>query len=183
MAVSQQEAKDLLRDISTTQQRSSNAYGYGKASPHLILWGVIWVLGYGGAYYLPHMPYLFTVLSIGGIIGSSIIGFTMKSGTATSMDWRYWATLITIFLFITAIFAIMPPTKGEQIGAFFPILVALFYALTGIWTRGVRMIVLGAAVAALTVVGYFFLLPYFAIWMALVGGGGLILGGFWLRTL
>ena len=34
----------------------------------------------------------------------------------------------------------------------------------------------------LTVGGYFWLAPYFMLWMAGVGGGALILGGLWLRT-
>jgi hypothetical protein len=87
-----------------------------------------------------------------------------------------------VILFISAIFAIMPPRTSAQIAAFFPILVALFYLLIGIWTRGARMIVLGLAVGALTLFGYFYLPVYFLLWMAVVGGGGMILGGIWLRS-
>ena len=45
------------------------------------------------------------------------------------------------------------------------------------------MIVLGVALTALTVLGFFWVPQYFALWMAVVGGVGLILGGVWLRTL
>ncbi len=51
-----------------------------------------------------------------------------------------------------------------------------------IWSNRPRLIWLGAAVAAATMGGYFFLAPWFAFWMAAVGGGGLILTGFWMRT-
>jgi DNA-binding MarR family transcriptional regulator len=68
-----------------------------------------------------------------------------------------------------------------QAGAVFPLLVALWYALLGIWRRGMRMALLGLVLGLLTVAGYFWLAQYFLLWMAVVGGGALILGGFWLR--
>jgi hypothetical protein len=45
-----------------------------------------------------------------------------------------------------------------------------------------RLVVTGVGVMAATMVGYF-ALPhiYFAFWMALVGGGALILTGYWLQ--
>lgn len=183
MAVSRNEAKDLLSDISRTERRSANAYGYSFAAPHFFLWGVIWMLGYGAAYLRPQWGLVFPVLSVIGIIGSFIIGRTMKSVGAQAMDWRYVATVVAVFLFVTAFFNIMKPVNGMQVGAFFAVLVGLFYALVGIWTRGIRMIVLGLVVGGLTMVGYFYFLPFFAAWMAVVGGAALILGGFWLRSL
>jgi hypothetical protein len=58
----------------------------------------------------------------------------------------------------------------------------LFYCLIGIWVRGARMLMAGMTLAALTLFGFFFLKQYFALWMAVVGGGGLVLGGFWLKS-
>ena len=52
----------------------------------------------------------------------------------------------------------------------------------GLWTRGWRMLPLGLALIALTTLGYFMLPNHFLYWMAGVGGGGLILGGLWLRS-
>jgi hypothetical protein len=36
-------------------------------------------------------------------------------------------------------------------------------------------------VFAASLVGYFFFQPWLAFWMAAVGGGGLFVGGLWLR--
>jgi hypothetical protein len=183
MAVSRDEAKDLLRDISKTERRSSTAYGYSMAAPHFFLWGVIWTLGYAGSYFRPHWAVAWPALSALGVIASFVIGWRTQSGTARTMDWRYGATVLAVILFVTAIFAIMPPRSGMQVAAFFPILVSLYYALMGIWTRGFRILITGAAIGALTVFGYFCLPAYFLLWMAGVGGAALILGGFWLRSL
>jgi hypothetical protein len=182
MPVSPAEAKDALRDISTTAQASSTFYGYRTAAPHLLLWGVIWFIGYGAGYFRPSWPLIWPVLIVAGVTGSFWIGRRTGKTKSSRGDWRYAATSLAVFLFIAAIFSIMPPQSDAQAGAFFPILVALFYSLIGIWRRGARMIVAGALIAALTLGGYFWLPQIFLLWMAVVGGGALILGGFWLRS-
>jgi hypothetical protein len=91
------------------------------------------------------------------------------------------ATLSAIFVvFIAGTIAIMAPTDPRQIGAFIPLVVAAGYAIMGVLGL-TRMLVLGAALAALTLTGYFALPAHFLLWMAAIGGGSLILGGIWLR--
>ena len=68
----------------------------------------------------------------------------------------------------------------REAGAIAPLVVAMFYALLGVW-KGVRFLVAGAALAALTLGGMFWLPQYFLLWMAAVGGGSLVLVGLWLR--
>lgn len=182
MPVSQAEAAEALKDISQTERRSSTAYGYTKAAPHLILWGPIWLIGYGAPSLGINWDYLFPLLSALGVIGSFWIGPRKRAKSHRNADWRIWATALAIFLYIAALFAIMPPRDQMQVGAFFPILVSLFYVLLGIWARAPRMAVLGVAIAALSLIGFFFLRPWFGPLMAIVGGGGLLLGGFWLRS-
>lgn len=187
MPLTSKEAADTLRDIDRTARRSAKAYGYSAGSPHLILWGVIWAIGYGtfalhpDTTRYPALVYAWPILSVIGLIGSFWIGSRIRPATATRFNWRFAATVVAVMAFIFAVFAVMPP-KGEQMGVFFPLLVGLFYTLIGIWTKGARMIVLGAAVAALTLFAYFVEPAQFALWMAAVGGGGLILGGIWLRS-
>jgi hypothetical protein len=182
MPLSNNEAAETLRDISRTERRSASAYGYSTSSPHLILWGVIWAIGYGIDALHPQWSVAWLSLVVLGSLGSFWIGWRTKPASATQADWRYAATFIAVALFISALFAVLPPHTNVQMGAFFPILVSLFYALIGIWTKGRRMIVLGITLAALTLFGFYELPAQFALWMAAVGGGGLILGGIWLRT-
>ncbi len=77
-------------------------------------------------------------------------------------------------------YAIFGPVRDTQQAAFVPLIVALMYVLVGIW-RGPRFLITGVAVAALTLVGYFHLHEHFLLWMAVVGGGALVLAGLWLR--
>jgi hypothetical protein len=175
------EAEQALREISKTERQSATTYGYRTASPHLIVWGVIWFVGYGSAYLKPAWSIVWPVLTVIGLAISVWLGWKERH-RALPFDWRYRATLLVVVLFIIAMLPILSPNTPAQISAFVPILVALFYCLVGIWTRGVRMLVTGIVLAVLTVSGYIWMREVFTLWMAAVGGGALILGGIWLRN-
>lgn len=180
--IQRQEAASALKEIATAEQHSGQAYHYQKAAPHLFLWGVIWMIGYAVTYVRPHWYLVWLFLTVFGACGSFWVGRNAHSkGSQSSFGWRYALTFITVFLFIEALFTILPPQSGRQIDAFFPLLIALWYVLMGLWMRAGRMVVLGLVLGLLTVGGYFWLQHFFVLWMAGVGGGALILGGFWLR--
>lgn len=176
-----EEAADALHAIEHAAAHSASAHRNRIAAPHLLLWGVIWLVGYTAAYFgvAPELDWLPLVAA--GVIASFWLGRRYDEGKARGMGRRYSATIAAVALFIAAIFAILRPQTNNQFAAFFPVMVALWYALLGIWGKGARMLVLGAAVGVLTMTGYFALPQYFLLWMAVVGGGALILGGFWLR--
>lgn len=180
--IQRQEAANALQEIAHAEQHSGQAYHYQKASPHLFLWGVIWVIGYALTFARPRWYLVWIVLTVIGAFASFWIGRASRTRSSqASFGWRYGATFIAVFLFIEALFAILPPQSGRQIDAIFPLLIAIWYVLLGVWTRGTRIALLGLALGALTVGGYFWLHHSFLLWMAGVGGGALILGGFWLR--
>ncbi|MGH9687920.1 MAG: hypothetical protein ACRD5K_12600 [Candidatus Acidiferrales bacterium] len=175
-----EEAAHALLDIERAERHSSAAYHYRKASSHLILWGGIWILGYSAAYVWPRGWLIWFALVPIGIAGGFL--FRRREGAMTARGaWRYGATVVGAFLFIWAVLAILPPRSDAQVAALIPLLVAVCYVMLGVWRGGNRLALLGVAVGALTVGGYFWLPQYFLIWMAGVGGGALILGGLWLR--
>jgi hypothetical protein len=147
MPMTPAEAADALRDIDQTEQHSSTLHGYAKSSPFLILWGVIWALGYSGTYFFP--PYTNLIW-----LSLAVIGFAL-----------------TIFY----------PFSGMQIGSLFPLVIGWSYVVLGIWA-GARLTFTGLFIVVLTLVGFFYLPAYFMLWMAFIGGGGLIAGGLWLRS-
>lgn len=181
MPLSQDEATRALKDISQTERRSASAYGYHAASPHLIMWGFIWMAEFCGSYFDLRHPQIFWALSLAGILGSFLIGARNRATLCVQFSWRYFLTFVAIFAFVAAFFAIFPP-RGMQAAAFFPILVAFGYVLMGIWTANTRIGVVGLVIGTLTVVGYFYLQQYFLLWLGVVGGGALILGGLWMRS-
>src|SRR4051794_35989275 len=53
MVISSSEAAAALRDVAQTDRRTRVSGAYHVASPHLILWGLIWVAGYSGCGLMP----------------------------------------------------------------------------------------------------------------------------------
>ena len=68
----------------------------------------------------------------------------------------------------------------RKLGAFWPIYFMLVYTIAGLWV-GRAFVAIGLGIIALTLVGYFLVGDWFDLWMAVVNGGGLIVGGLWMR--
>ena len=69
----------------------------------------------------------------------------------------------------------------REMGTFWPLYFMLFYCIAGLWF-GHGFIAIGATIAVLTLIGYFFITgPLLLIWMAMVNGCGLIVSGLWMR--
>lgn len=119
MSIPPQEAADALRNIEQAQRQSATAYSYRRFSPHLFLWGAIWIVGYASNYIRPTASLIWIPLVLAGIVASFWIGARSTTArTGASYRWRYGATALTIFLFVTAVFAMLPPKSEAQIGGF-----------------------------------------------------------------
>lgn len=177
MTVSQKEAADALVNAENAEQRSVVAYRYQRFSPHLFLWGVIWIVGYAITYFRPAAWRVWLALVPAGILASVWIDKRSRK----SRGWIYGVDFLAIFLFIFSVYAILPPKSTAEGAALFPLVIALVYVFLGTSMRASRIVSLGFALGALTVGGFFWLPQYFLLWMAGVGGSTLILGGSWLR--
>jgi hypothetical protein len=183
MGLSPQDAAAALHDIQQVERRSATLHGYRQGAPHLIMWGVLWAVGYGLTYRWPgYAQTIWAIVVPIGIVGGFVILRTLGSAVNRIEAWRYGVVAATLCVFFFATFFIMAPVSGRQVGAFIPLFVATVYALTSVWL-GLRfaVAVAGVAIAILTLAGFVLLGNHFALWMAGVGGGALILAGFWLR--
>src|SRR6185437_8715962 len=179
---SAEQAAEALRDIRKTERRSAERYGDRIASQHLMWWGVVWLIGYSAGIRPSWSGTVWLLLVPIGVAGSIALGVRQKRVARQPKDWRWLAAGVLIGLFLTALFTVLPPGSGAQIGVVIPLLVGFCYTLYGVWQAGMRMVWTGVALDALTVLGYLEFQPHCAIWMAVVGGGGLIVGGLWLRS-
>src|SRR5205085_5307263 len=156
MPVSPNEAADALRDIADAEGRSSQAYRYERAAPHLILWGILWAVGYGLTDLWPsNANTIWTFVVLLGLAVDVIVEMRARTAEA-GFGWRFAAIAAIAFVFFAASFTIMHPASGKQAGAFIPPVVATAYALVCTFA-GLRFIIVGAAVAAPTLVGFSFL--------------------------
>ncbi|MGC8534466.1 MAG: hypothetical protein ACP5QR_02930 [Rhizomicrobium sp.] len=182
MPLSNSEAKLALDDIARVGRRSFNAHGYAAAAPQLMLWGVLWLLGYGGTYFFhTYAGWIWIGIIIAGSIGSFWIGISSKPVTAPKFSWRIFFTWLAALGAISSVLAIFAPFTGTQIGTLFPLIAGWSYVFLGVWL-GPRFVVAGLLIVGLTLFGFFGLSPeHFILWMAFVGSVTLIGTGLWLR--
>jgi hypothetical protein len=180
MPISPEEALEALDQVADAQARSRTLYGYWRGAPHLILWGILWMTGFGLADVFPaHVTVIWSIVTPIGIA----IGIGIDRGRdreKRSRDWRYAIIALAFATFFFATFSILRPHSIDQTSAFICLVVSLIYVLMGLWF-GFRYIIGGMLVAALTLAGFFLLHNHFSLWMASVGGSALLLTGFWLR--
>jgi hypothetical protein len=195
MNISKQEAQDSLNEIQSAVEQTRRAIAHGVASSLLILWGVIWVIGYSGTQFFPAkgglmwMPLVFI-----GAISSWIFGARHRSSVHSANSARigiFWLVLFAYAgIWLTLLhstklpsgveWANYQPTNDRQIGAFFATVPMFAYVVGGLWLD--RFFVwLGGIVTVLTLIGFFALPAWFNLWMAFTGGGSLILAGFFIR--
>ena len=185
MSLTSKEAAETLSDVERASRRSGRAYGYSKASPHLILWGLIWIVGYSATDLYPYLAnYIWPGLVLLGSTVSYLVGKATREAGSPSQGktagLRMFGLIAVILVFMAATYSIMGPIHGMQPAAFPALLIGTIYCAAGLWA-GVRFLVVGALVIALTLTGYFFLSEHFLLWMGFVGGGALVLAGIWFR--
>lgn len=180
------EAAAMLKDAAITEKRSAAAYSYSQSAPHFLIWGFVWLLGYGAEGLVPRahpawmwLGWWWMGLSLTGALASALLGRRQARRSGRS-GWQSGVLVFIIWLFVLGTFAILHPHSQREVAAFIPLLIAAIYAAMGLWL-GTRYVAVGAFTAAATLGGYYYLSDGFFLWMALVGGGSLILAGIWMR--
>lgn len=182
MTIDRNEAVRALGEIDDIAMRVRQSRIYNLTSLILILWGVVIFCAYAVGMLMPRQAGLVwlcaNLLGVVGMIGISLF-IHEKSGVRT-FDWRVlvaFALLFAFGLFWSVGIAHLP---SRALNAFWATYWMLIYSVVGLWL-GFGFLAVGLGITALTLIGYFFIGPYFELWMAFVNGGGLILGGLWMR--
>ena len=193
MVVDVQEATRALADIEAVKGRMSELKYYRNAAPYFILWGFVWLVGDGAIELTPVSTanWIWIGLIILGVAGSIVIGARQgaqskrEGAAAAKAGDRTWIRSMLIaaivFAFIWATMAVFGGATARQFTAFISITVGFVYMATGVAAWAWRVFALGVLVAGLSLVGYLWLAEHFFLWMSLVGGGALILGGLLIR--
>ncbi|MEY4964503.1 MAG: hypothetical protein RL274_86 [Pseudomonadota bacterium] len=178
--ISAEQAANALKEADATERCSFEAYSYSMAAPYCFIWGLVWLLGYGAEALLPreHPAWMWMVISMAGALASVLIG-RRQNARRPGKSWRMGALFAIHWIFSFFLFTIWHPTDIQP-AAYLPLLFAAIYTAIGLWL-GLRNILVGVFMGVSTLVAYFYLREYFFHWMALVGGGSLLLTGLWMR--
>ena len=180
--IDSQQASEALSDINEIVRRVRQSRIYNLASLIIIMWGVLVFAGNIASFLAPRFAgYAWLAVYGVGIAGSFAIStFLYKRTGVRTFDIRALVALLLFIAFGMFCCALGHLSAPRQIGTFWAIYCMLIYTIAGLWA-GYAFVAIGIGVTALTLVGYFFIGNWFEPWMAVVNGGGLILGGLWMR--
>jgi hypothetical protein len=180
--IDSQQASEALAEIDDIVQRVRQSRIYNLASLMLIMWGVLVFAGYLVTYLSPrHAGYAWTAVYVTGLAGTIVISrFNQTQAGVRTFDSRMFAAFLLFMLFGIFASVWLGHFSPRQMSTFWPIYFMLFYTIAGLWV-GYAFVAIGLSIIALTLIGYFFIGGAFDLWMAFVDGGGLMLGGLWMR--
>jgi hypothetical protein len=186
MAMSHSEATLALADVARARRRASRFLGYRRAGPHLQVWGLVWVLGYGLPTVLPDIGelWIWAVLDVAGVAGSIWLsrgaGTNDLSGQSRKASLRMAGAFAVVFLFVWATLAVMHPANPAAWRVYPALVLGAIYGLLGVFALP-RFLAVAAVVAAAGLLAFFLAPQVLSLVIALVGGGSLLLGGVWMR--
>jgi hypothetical protein len=180
--IDSKQASEALNDIEEIVRRVRQSTIYNLASLMMIMWGVLVFSGNVASFLWPRSAgYVWLAVNATGIAGSfAISGFGHARTGVRSFDVRTLVALLLFFAFGIFASSWLGHFTPRQLGTFWAIYFMLVYTIGGLWV-GYAFVVIGLAITTLTLIGYFFVGGWFEPWMAVVNGGGLILGGLWMR--
>ncbi|HEY2710283.1 MAG TPA: hypothetical protein VGI95_19755 [Caulobacteraceae bacterium] len=187
MTISKDDAALALSEIDAAGGRLREVTAYAQAAPFLVIWGLVWMACDLTDQFAPAFGYRYgwTLGVVLGTLASTAVGVSMgrkKAQSANAGSWRYFASWLAIAGFIVSLFLVIPVTSGREVHSVFGLLFGFIYIVMGIWT-GWRLVALGAALIALTLIGFYEIGHWYPLFMGLVSGGALLLGGLWLRRI
>ena len=182
MTIQPEEAARALRDAEAAADRSAAAVGYQRSRQYLILWGLVWAMGNLAAFLrLPLGPYAFPALMLIGVVGSFIIGMRAgRDGRRRNYALQSLVIAAAFVLFANGVQVVAEIRSLAVAEAVICLAIGAGYMVMGVY-MGWRMSAVGVALMIAVITGWLYAREQFFLWMALAGGGGLILGGLWLR--
>ena len=177
-----QEAAAALNEIAQIARRVRQSRVYDLASLMLIMWGVLVFAGNTASFLWPrYAGHVWIAVNAAGIAGSfPLSAFGQARTGIRSFDVRMLLALVLYFAFGYFCTSGLGHFTPREMGTFWPIYFMLVYTIAGLWI-GSAFVAIGLGVTALTLIGYFFSGAWFDLWMAVANGGGLTLGGLWMR--
>jgi len=186
MNVTPTEAEEALMAIQTMAQKTRKSIASGGTYITLIVTGIVWLVGFLCTQFLPTgiVGYIWGGLSIVGTIVGIVLGSRMgtrlRSPSTIPMIRRVGFFWLLLVFFALAVIAVARPADGKQATTLVILFImlgqmamGLLFSFSTIWWT--------IPITALALIGYFLFSDIFYLWMAILGGGGMIVLGLYIR--
>jgi hypothetical protein len=180
------EAEKELAAIQSMMQKTRHSIASSGTYITLIVTGIVWLIGFICTQFLSTeiIGYIWTTLSILGGAAGTILGFRMgkrvRSPATVPTVKRVGIFWLLLVVYGITIITIARPTDGKQATLFIILFImlgqlamGLVFSFSSVWWA--------LLISALALVGYFLLPSIFYLWMAILGGGGMIILGLYIR--
>ncbi|MDA9409565.1 hypothetical protein [Bradyrhizobium sp. CCBAU 45384] len=183
--IDSKEASKALAEIDDIVQRVRQSRLYELASLAAIWWGVLVFAGnlvtWAWPLYAGYAWIAVDVVGVAGLVALRVFN-PPHHAYGPAFDIRLLLVFVLFFAFGYLCTSVIGHFGPRQQGTFWPLYFMLFYMLAGLWF-GTAFVAIGLVITALTLIGFFYIGAAFPLWMAFVNGGGLILGGLWMRRI
>jgi hypothetical protein len=187
MNISPDEAEEALAAIQRVTHKTRRSIASGSTYITLIVTGIVWLIGFTCTQFLPKeiIGYIWGGLSIfGGALGT-ILGFRagrrFHSPSTAAIAKRFGLFWLFLAFYCIATIAVAWPIDGKQV----TVLIVLFIMI-GYLSLGLLLTFTSnwwpLPITALVLISYFLFPDYFYLWMAILGGGGMIVLGLYIRS-
>jgi hypothetical protein len=185
MNISPSEAEEALAAIQRMEQKTRHAIASSGTYVTMIVTGIVWLIGFVCTQFLPEISaYVWTGMSILGSILGTLWGFRMGQRVRSPAFSATAKRAITFWLLLIgyciAAIAIAKPTDGKQVTAFIILFIMIGQLSMGLLIS-FSVVWWALPITVLALVGYFFLPDIFYLWMGILGGGGMIALGLYIR--
>jgi hypothetical protein len=187
MNVSPSEAEEALAAIQSMVQKTRHSIASSGAHISLIATGIVWLIGFMSTQFLSGeiLVYIWIVLSILGSALGTVLGIRrgrrVRSPSAAATAKRIGLVWLLLAVYCLAAIAVAWPIDGKQLTVFIVLFVMVGWLVMGL-LLSFSSVWPGLIVIALVLIGYFLLPGIFYLWMSLLGGGGMIALGLYIRS-
>ncbi len=183
MNISPEEAQEALAAIELTKAKTRKGYGY--AGYYLMIWGVVWFIGFLVSQYQQSNPavvgWTWGGLVLIGCISCTVMGVRQGKYVRSQIGPRIGYFYLALFVFTVLWYILMAPESTKQGAIFFVTIIMFAGTVIGIFSRSISTIIGCASLTLLAIIGYYLLPGYFFLWEAVFGGLAMVAIGLGLR--
>ena len=178
--ITRTEAEEALIAIEAVTNRMRKTIAGCGAGPILIMWGLIWLVGYSSSQFFPeNSGLIWAPLSLGGGAASWIIGMRERRIKGVG-SWRIGVFWLVLFGYAALWAILLHPFNSAHTGAYLGTVPMFAYVVGGLWV-GRFFVWLGLSVTVILVLGVFAWPAWAQLWSGIAGGGSLLAAGIYIR--
>jgi hypothetical protein len=187
MNISPSEAEEALASIEAVAAKTRRSIASGGTALTLIVTGVVWLIGFACTQFLSGalVGTIWTGLSVLGtglgILLGARLGKRVRSPATIPTVKRVGLFWLLLIVYAITIIAVARPSDGKQATLLVILFImlgqlamGLLFSFSSVWWT--------LPITLLALVGYFLFPGIFYVWMAVLGGGGMIGLGLYIRA-